>query len=179
MADKTRGGAAVGGGADVSALGPQMVASLLGILQGATSPDAMEAQNILLRRLALQGDVVPSRVPAPRNITEIGGYFNLLQTLQQPDMLSQVLAAILGVAGPTPALGWISNNQPLAFLQMTNDRPAGHAPGHAILDRAGAQRPLRSTAGSDQDPARSGRHTAPDVYTISSASCGAWRNSSG
>jgi len=127
MADKTMGGAAVGGGADVSALGPQMVASLLGILQGATSPDAMEAQNILLRRLALQGDVVPSRVPAPRNITEIGGYFNLLQTLQQPDMLSQVLAAILGVAGPTPALGWISNNQPLAFLQMTNDRPAGPA----------------------------------------------------
>lgn len=124
--DTTTGGTGSGSGPDVSALGPQLVASLLNILQGATSPDAMEAQNILLRRLALQGDVVPSRVPAPRNITEIGGYFNLLQTLHEPDMLEQVLAGILGVAGPNPSLGWISN-PPLTLLQMTNDRPAGAA----------------------------------------------------
>ena len=50
--------------------------------------------------LALQGDVIQSRIPAPRNITEIGGYLNLLQTLGQAEMRTQTLAGALGVAGP-------------------------------------------------------------------------------
>jgi hypothetical protein len=68
--------------------------------------------------------VVPSRVPAPRNITEIGGYINLLGTLNQIDMRSQVLAGILGVAGPNPPLGWIANAT-LPMVPLANDRPAG------------------------------------------------------
>ena len=99
--------------------------SFLSLLQSATSPDALEAQNIILRRIALQGDVIPSRVPPPKNITEIGGYLNLLTQLNELDMRSQVLAGILGVAGPNPPLGWVGSPTPLTFTPLVNDRPAG------------------------------------------------------
>lgn len=102
--------------------------SFLDILKTATSPDALEAQNILLRRIALEGDVTGSRVPPPKNITEIGGYLNLLTTLNQFEMRAQTLAGILGVAGPNPPLGWITNaNPPLTFTSVPDDRPAGPA----------------------------------------------------
>jgi len=98
----------------------------VGILQSASSPDAQEAQNIILRRIALQGDVVGSRIPPPLNISEVGCYINLLTTLKQTDMRAQALAGALGVAGPNPPLGWISNGlPPLAFVTLINDRPAG------------------------------------------------------
>jgi hypothetical protein len=62
------------------------VQSLIGIVQTATSPDALEAQSLILRRMVLEGDVVGSRLPPPRNIFEIGGYLNLLGTLKEKDM---------------------------------------------------------------------------------------------
>jgi IPT/TIG domain len=108
-------------------LSAQLVSNLLSVLTSATSPDALEAQDIIMRRIALEGDVVGSRVPPPRNITEIGGYVNLLTSLKEKAMREQALAGILGVAGPNPPLGWISNNQPLAMADVTNDRPAGPA----------------------------------------------------
>ncbi len=101
--------------------------SFLTLIQNATSGDALEAQNIILRRIALEGDVVPSRVPAPLNITQIGGYLNLLGTLDQTDMQSQVLAGILGIAGPNPPLGWLNPTTQLSFMSLTNDRPEGPA----------------------------------------------------
>jgi hypothetical protein len=84
----------------------------------------MEAQNLILRRIALEGDVIGSRMPPPRNISEIGGYLNLLSALKEKEMREQALAGVLGVAGPTRPLGWITNNQPLAMVAITNDRPA-------------------------------------------------------
>jgi IPT/TIG domain-containing protein len=102
----------------------QLVQSLMGLVQNAASPDALEAQNLILRRMALEGDVIGSRMPPPRNISEIGGYLNLLGTLKEKAMREQALAGILGVAGPTKALGWITNNQPLSMVAITNDRPA-------------------------------------------------------
>lgn len=108
------------------ALVASLANSLMTMLQTATSPDALEAQSILLRRLALEGDIIPSRVPAPRNITEIGGYLNLLGTLHEPAMREQTLAGILGVAGPTTPLGW-TGTIPLTMVPLTNDRPAGPA----------------------------------------------------
>jgi hypothetical protein len=120
-----------GGGSAGSFIDPdltsQIVGNLLNVLNTATSPDALEAQSIIMRRIALEGDVVGSRVPPPRNITEIGGYLNLLTTLNETTMREQALAGILGVAGPNPPLGWISNSQPLAMVAITNDRPAGAA----------------------------------------------------
>lgn len=103
----------------------QLVNNLVSVLNSATSPDAIEAQNIIMRRIALEGDVVGSRVPPPRNITEIGGYLNLLGTLDEDAMREQALAGILSVAGPNPPLGWISNLQALAMVDVTNDRPDG------------------------------------------------------
>jgi hypothetical protein len=105
--------------------GTKIADSFLDLINNATSGDALEAQNVILRRIALQGDVVPSRVPPPRNITEIGGYLNLLGTLKETDMRSQVLAGILGVAGPNPPLGWLSTATPLTLVAMANDRPPG------------------------------------------------------
>nr|WP_281721119.1 hypothetical protein [Nitrosomonas nitrosa] len=101
--------------------------ALIDILRTANTQEAWEAQTILLRRLALQGDVVNSRVPPPRNITEIGGYLNLLETTQQPEMRAQTLAGILGVAGPNPPLGWTRVSPPLSMIQVANDRPEGTA----------------------------------------------------
>jgi IPT/TIG domain-containing protein len=109
------------------ALTSSIVGSLVSLVQGAASADAQEAQNILLRRLALEGDVVGSRVPPPRNITEIGGYLNMLAALKESAMREQALAGILGVAGPSSPLGWVSNQQALAMVSLPNDRPAGPA----------------------------------------------------
>src|SRR5215469_11731112 len=78
----------------------QLVQTLIGLVQNASSPNAIEAQNMILRRMALEGDVIGSRIPPPRNISEIGGYINLLGTLQETAMREQALAGILGVAGP-------------------------------------------------------------------------------
>jgi hypothetical protein len=107
--------------------GEQLLASLLGVLANLSSPDSAEAQQILLRRLALEGDVVGSRLPAPLNVTEMGGYINLLGVLQQPEMRAQALAGVLGVAGPNPPLGWLTASQPLALVALPNDRPDGPA----------------------------------------------------
>ena len=96
--------------------------ALTKILESAISPDMLEAQKIILRRLALSGDLFPSRVPAPRNITEVGGYFNLLA--DDPILLSQTLAAAVGVAGPNPPLGWEPTLPPLYLAARPNDRPA-------------------------------------------------------
>ena len=109
------------------AFADQAASTFLGLINQATSGDAQEAQNIILRRIALEGDVVPSRVPAPLNITEIGGYLNLLTNLKETAMRSQVLAGILGVAGPVDAAGWIPTKPPQIFRMVLNDRPAGAA----------------------------------------------------
>lgn len=98
--------------------------ALVELIKSATTPELLEAQTIILRRLALQGDIVSSRVPAPRNITEIGGYLNLLEQLRQTEMRAQALTGILGVAGPNPPLGWLATRPPLAMITLTNDRPA-------------------------------------------------------
>jgi IPT/TIG domain len=108
------------------ALTSQIVGSLINLIQANNSPDAIAAQSILMRRLALEGDVVGSRIPPPKNISEIGGYLNLLGTLGETAMREQTLAGILGVAGPTPALGFQSA-QPLSMVSLPNDRPAGTA----------------------------------------------------
>jgi hypothetical protein len=99
--------------------------AILNVLATSTSPEVVQAQAILLRRLALEGDVTPSRIPAPLNITEIGGYINLLATLGMTDTRTQMLTSVLGVAGPTPAMGWLPAQPTLAWLSLPNDRPPG------------------------------------------------------
>ena len=97
------------------------------ILRTGTDPDVLEAQRILLRRIALEGNVVDSRVPPPKNITEVGGYVNLLTTLSHLDIRTQMLASALGVAGPATPIGLSGEGPPIAFVRLPNDRPDGPA----------------------------------------------------
>lgn len=97
--------------------------ALTKILEQAISPEMTEAQQIILRRLATAGDLFPSRIPAPLNISEVGGYLNLVAT--DPVLRAQVLASALGVAGPNPTPGFDPTLPPLYFTTRPNDRPEG------------------------------------------------------
>jgi hypothetical protein len=100
--------------------------ALVAVVQTAASPAALEAQTLLLRRLALEGDVIPSRVPPPLNVTEVGGYFNLLETLNQRQSMVDVIASALGIASSS-ARGLSVGGAPLTFTAVANDKPAGTA----------------------------------------------------
>jgi hypothetical protein len=108
------------------ALTSTIVGSLVNLVSASTSPAAQEAQNILMRRLALEGDVIGARAPPPRNVTEAAGWLNWMEKLNETAMREQSLAAIMGVAGPNPALGF-DVATPLAMVTLSNDRPAGAA----------------------------------------------------
>ncbi|MFJ5302262.1 hypothetical protein [Streptomyces sp. NPDC088350] len=99
--------------------------ALVNVIQTAASPAAQEAQLLLLRRLALEGDVIPSRAPAPLNITQTAGLFNLLEDLGQRTTALQALSSVLGVAGP--AVAPPQGSRLLTFTALANDRPAGAA----------------------------------------------------
>jgi hypothetical protein len=111
----------------------QALQTLLNVLTASQSPDMMQAQAFLLRRLALEGDVIPSRLPSPLNISEMGCYVNLLGTLGMTDARSQMLASALGIAGPSPALGTLGEQPPIAWLTLPNDRPIGSQQGSIPL----------------------------------------------
>ncbi|HEY8548623.1 MAG TPA: hypothetical protein VIL35_01595 [Vicinamibacterales bacterium] len=99
--------------------------ALVELMRSGVRPDVLEAQRLLLQRLATQGDVFPSRIPPPLNITQVGGYLNLLERAGQLDMRASAIASALGIAGPaiTPADGGVA----VGFVDVPNDRPAGAA----------------------------------------------------
>jgi hypothetical protein len=63
----------------------------------------------------------------------MGGYVNLLGTLGLTDARSQMLASALGIAGPSPALGTLGEQPPIAWLTLPNDRPIGPQQGSISL----------------------------------------------
>jgi hypothetical protein len=95
-------------------------AALAAVIQGAASPAVQEAQALLLRRLALEGSVLPSRLPAPANITEMGGYFNLLTTAGLSDLRTSAIASALGLASPA-SIAWDEAPASLGFVAVGND----------------------------------------------------------
>ncbi len=97
--------------------------ALTKVLESAISPEMTEVQRLILRRLATAGDLFPSRFPTPLNITQAGGYLNLVA--DDPVLSAQVLASVLGVAGPNPTPGFDPTLPPLYFVTRGNDRPAG------------------------------------------------------
>ena len=105
----------------------QALSALLDVIRAGATPEAAQAQAMLLRRVALEGDVVASRLPAPRNVTEAMGYVNLLTDLGELDVRSQVIASLLGVSGPAVPLGALSSTPAVSWVTMANDRPAGAA----------------------------------------------------
>jgi hypothetical protein len=105
-------------------LDPSIISALVNIIQTGTSPEILAMQQQLLERLLVEGDVTPSRIPPPRNITEIGGYINLLESLGESDVETELIASVLGVAPPASLLTSPSGH-PLAMVSVMNDRPAG------------------------------------------------------
>lgn len=69
--------------------------ALARILEQETSEEAMELKRLALRKAAMECDTARARIPAPLNITEIGGYYNLLEN--DPEMKRMMLASILGL----------------------------------------------------------------------------------
>lgn len=72
------------------------------LLEQETSEEMAEIKRMIYRRIATESEIKPSRIPAPMNITEIGGYINLLMKVNQQDMLRQTLASILGLPMQPP-----------------------------------------------------------------------------
>ena len=70
---------------------------LLEFLKQEASEEAVKIRNLMMRRIATEGTVTASRIPAPKNITELGGYINLLTSLGEDEMRRQTIAAALGV----------------------------------------------------------------------------------
>jgi photosystem II stability/assembly factor-like uncharacterized protein len=123
----TGGGVGTGSGANAATGENQVLSALAEILHTGTDPEVLEAQRILLRRIALEGNIIDSRVPPPKNITEVGGYINLLTTLSYLDIQTQMLASTLGVAGPATPIGLSGEGPVLSFVRLPNDRPDGSA----------------------------------------------------
>lgn len=70
---------------------------LVKLLENETSPESLAIKNLILKRIALEGDVKPARIPAPLNITQIGGYINLMAELNLPKLQERTLTSILGL----------------------------------------------------------------------------------
>jgi hypothetical protein len=99
--------------------------ALVELIKSGVRPDVLEAQRLMLQRLALQGDVFPSRIPPPLNVTQIGGYLNLLEAAGLNDMRASAVASTLGIAGPSPVGEAVAGVVPVGFVSIANDRPAG------------------------------------------------------
>jgi len=72
------------------------------LLANETSKEVQDIKLQILKRVAAESDIKPSRIPAPMNITEIGGYFNLMMKFNQQEMLKQTLISILGLPVQAP-----------------------------------------------------------------------------
>ena len=60
------------------------------------SAQMQKIRQLMLLRTALESDVRPTRMTAPRNITEVGGYYNLLRKMNQQIMMRQMVASAIG-----------------------------------------------------------------------------------
>ncbi len=97
--------------------------ALAEMIKASASPEVQEAQVLLLRRLALEGSVFPTRIPAPRNITELGGYLNLLEKAGEPKLRTSAIASALGLASPS-SLEWDDSTPRLGFSSVSNNLAA-------------------------------------------------------
>ena len=67
------------------------------LLEMETSSQMQKIRQLMLLRTALESDIRPTRMPAPRNITEVGGYYNLLRKMNQQNMMRQMVASAIGI----------------------------------------------------------------------------------
>lgn len=100
-----------------------LVETIIGLLENTNSPEIQRAREIIAHRLAISGDIAPSRVPPPLNISEIGGYINLLTEYGEEEQRARLIAAALGIAGPAITLPPPGQMPPLFFAERTQTRP--------------------------------------------------------
>ncbi len=62
-----------------------LIQTLSDILRSETSPEMQEVKTKILKRIAEETVVKPTRIPAPLNITEVGGYYNLIEQICKED----------------------------------------------------------------------------------------------
>ncbi len=101
----------------------ELYSVLLDIIKQESSPEAVEARNLMLQRIAMAGDITPSRIQAPQNITQIGGYINLLESIKQDELRNRMLASVLGVAAPGGGHELRDDRPELFFARRLSDRP--------------------------------------------------------
>jgi hypothetical protein len=97
------------------------------IVRSSVHHDALEAQRILLQRLVQQGNMFPAPIPARLNITEIGGYLDLLKRAGLHEPRALAMANALGVVDPPPLSVALTGAPPVRFVDIGNDRPANPA----------------------------------------------------
>ena len=86
---------------DINAL--QSVLSML--MQSDSNGKMQEYRELIMKRIAEETDVKPSRIPAPLNITEVGGYFNLIEQVETDDPALKAQKAKMQLALIASALG--------------------------------------------------------------------------
>lgn len=86
---------------DLDAL--QSILSML--LQSESSGKTQSHQEQIMKRIAEEAQVKPSRIPAPLNITEVGGYLNLIEQVETTDPALQNQKARMQLALIASALG--------------------------------------------------------------------------
>ena len=96
---------------------------LLEILRQEASPETIKARNMILRRIATENQVVASRIPQPMNITEIGGYLNLLEKLGHNDLQYGMIASILGQPPKNTETAFYDTEPVIFFSEYISDRP--------------------------------------------------------
>jgi hypothetical protein len=82
-----------------------LMGALSKILESEASEETREIKNTILRRIAEESEVKPSRIPAPLNITEVGGYINLLEQIDAPTPELKAMKARMQMSIIASALG--------------------------------------------------------------------------
>ena len=69
------------------------------LIEQETSEEVRALKLKILQRIAEESEVKPTRIPAPMNITEVGGYYNLLAKLEKEktEMQMKMIASALGL----------------------------------------------------------------------------------
>ncbi len=60
----------------------ELITALAELIRNESSTEARQYRNLILKRIAEETEVKPSRIPVPLNITELGGYFNLIDQIR-------------------------------------------------------------------------------------------------
>lgn len=70
---------------------------IMKLLEQETSEEMRKIKLLLMLRAALEANTRATRIPAPMNITEVGGYYNLLEKQKEQVLLRQMLSSALGL----------------------------------------------------------------------------------